>query len=212
MIAFATTTQKCKWSAPELEGECFGGVDSTRRAFSSDEPKPKVDAVSVMHCEEMAWLPVGNWIVHFQLSVPWKIHGGQWQFVSGGLRSESLHSRPTCPKGCTHSLFPFDVYIHPPLLVWCGFCLILSYGVALTPRYWLKTLFRDELLPLCWLRRTQTCSCSPTSSRASCSPTSSHRPKMHGANCHLCVFRRCGWLFVSECGRAVTQSWGAAAL
>lgn len=59
-----------------------------------------------MHSEEMAWLPVGNWIVHFQLSVPWKIHGGQWQFVSGGLRWESLRSRPTCPRGHRHSLFP----------------------------------------------------------------------------------------------------------
>lgn len=27
-------------------------------------------------------LPPENWIVHFQLNVTWKIHGGQWQFVS----------------------------------------------------------------------------------------------------------------------------------
>lgn len=36
--------------------------------------------------QEMAWLPVGNWIVHFQLNVTWKIHWG----VSGNLSQTNM--------------------------------------------------------------------------------------------------------------------------
>lgn len=36
--------------------------------------------------EEMARLPVGNWIVHFQLNVTWKIHWG----VSGNLSQTNM--------------------------------------------------------------------------------------------------------------------------
>lgn len=36
--------------------------------------------------EEMARLPLGNWIVHFQLNVTWKIHWG----VSGNLSQTNM--------------------------------------------------------------------------------------------------------------------------
>lgn len=86
-----------------------------------------------MHSEEMARLPVGNWIVHFQLSVPWKIHGGQWQFVSGGLHWESLRSRPTCPQGHGHSLFPFDIYKIFPFSRLC--CLLQTEARLFSPPF-----------------------------------------------------------------------------